>query len=96
MGKNKSAEAEILIKKILKEKSFLILTEEEKSFLFDVYSDDMKIASKNYEEYLALTDSEKLSNILVLVLKEYLGSWHVSTAEMKEISNYIESISKFK
>jgi len=89
-------DAEILIKKVLKEKSFRILTEEEKTFLFDVYSFDMKVACKDYEKYLLLSESEKLANILVLVLKEYMGSWHVTSEEMKEISEYIQTISKIE
>jgi hypothetical protein len=90
----KRADAELLIKKVLQEKSFLVLTQEDKSLIIDVYDDEMRIESTNYEEYLLLDESEKLNNILVLVLKDYLGSWHVSTEEMKEISDYIQSISK--
>jgi hypothetical protein len=96
MEQTRRAEAEVLIKKVLKEKSFLNLTEKEKIFLIDVYSDDMKEASRNYEKYLLLSESEKLVNIVVLVLKEYIGSWHVTTDEMKEISDYLQSISKTK
>lgn len=96
MEQERRIEAEILIKKVLKEKSFLNLTEEEKIFLIDVYSDDMKEASSNYKKYLLLSESEKLVNIVILVLKEYMGSWHVSTDEMKDISEYIKNISTVK
>jgi len=89
-------EAEALIKKVLTEKSFLTLTEKEKAFLIEFYNDDMKSASKNYEEYLLLSESEKLVDIVVLALKEYIGNWHVSTKEMQEISEYLETISKIK
>jgi len=96
MEEDKRVEAEKLIKKVLQEKSFLILTEEDKIFLVEEYSDDMKIASKNYEEYLLLPESQKLVNIVVLALQEYLGNWHVSTDEMKDISDYLQSISQSK
>ena len=90
----KRADAELLIKKVLQEKSFLVLTQADKLLIIDAYDDEMRIESINYEEYLLLDESEKLNNILVLVLKDYLGSWHVSSEEMKEISDYIQSISK--
>jgi hypothetical protein len=90
----KRADAELLIKKVLQEKSFLVLTQADKLLIIDAYDDEMRIESVNYEEYLLLDESEKLNNILVLVLKDYLGSWHVSSEEMKEISDYIQSISK--
>ncbi|PIF04220.1 MAG: hypothetical protein CSA86_02555 [Arcobacter sp.] len=85
-------EAQKLIQKVLKEKSFLILTEEEKALIIEVYNDDMKAESKNYKKYLTLNQNEKLKNILVLTLKDYLGSWHISTQEMEEISQYIQDI----
>jgi len=93
--KNKTnEEAEILIKKILQEKSFANLREEEKTFLIDFYDDDMKVMMKNYKEYLLLPVSEKLVNIVMYVLKEYIGSWHVTPKEMEEISSYLRDISK--
>jgi len=94
MEKCRRDEAEILIKKVLQEKSFLILTENEKKLIIESYTDEMKIESKNYDEYLSLSQNEKLTNILVFVLKEYLGSWHVSSDEMKEISDYMKEINK--
>lgn len=96
MEQNRREKAELLIKKVLEEKSFTSLTEEDKSFLIDEYSDEMKIVSKNYDEYLALPTQQKLVNIIIYSLKEYLGSWHVSTKEMQEISEYLETISKIK
>jgi len=96
MEQERRNEAELLIKKVLKEKSFLVLTENEKHFLIDVYNDEMKIASDDYENYQKLPESQKLVNILILALKEYIGSWHVSTKEMEDISKYIESISTFE
>ena len=88
--------AEMLIKKILKEKSFVSLTDEEKSFLIDFYDDDMKAVMKSYKEYLLLPVLEKLVNIVIYTLKEYLGSWHVTTEEMEEISQYLQNIAKEK
>lgn len=96
MEQERRNEAELLIKKVLKEKSFLVLTENEKHFLIDVYNDEMKIASDDYENYQKLPESQKLVNIVILALKEYIGSWHVSTKEMEDISKYIESISTFE
>jgi len=96
MEQKRRQEAEILVKKILQEKSFLNLTQEDKTLLFDVYDDDMKVASKNYNEYLLLPESERLVNIVILVLKEYIGSWHVTPSEMEEISEYLKDISKLK
>ncbi|BFU77069.1 hypothetical protein ALC152_02840 [Arcobacter sp. 15-2] len=96
MEQERRNEAELLIKKVLKEKSFLVLTENEKHFLIDVYNDEMKIASDDYENYQKLPESQKLVNIVILALKEYIGSWHVSTKEMEDISKYIESISNFE
>lgn len=96
MEQERRNEAELLIKKVLKEKSFLVLTENEKHFLIDVYNDEMKIASDDYENYQKLPESQKLINIVILALKEYIGSWHVSTKEMEDISKYIESISNFE
>jgi len=96
MEQERRNEAELLIKKVLKEKSFLALTENEKHFLIDVYNDEMKIASDDYENYQKLPESQKLVNIVILALKEYIGSWHVSTKEMEDISKYIESISNFE
>jgi len=96
MEQERRNEAELLIKKVLKEKSFLALTENEKHFLIDVYNDEMKIASDDYENYQKLPESQKLINIVILALKEYIGSWHVSTKEMEDISKYIESISNFE
>jgi len=87
-------EAAILIKKVLQEKSFLILTENEKELIIDSYSDEMKIESKNYDKYLSLSLNEKLTNIVLFAIKEYLGSWHVSSDEMKEISEYMKEINK--
>ena len=86
--------AELLIKKVLEQKSYLILTEEEKLMIIDAYSDEMRIENKDYERYLSLSVIEKLDNIVVLVLKEYLGSWHVSSSEMSEVSEYMEGIVK--
>jgi len=94
MEQNRREKAELLVKKVLQEKSFLSLSEEDKSFLIEEYSDEMKIQSKDYGEYLSLPTEQKLVNIIVSVLKEYIGSWHVSTKEMKEISQYLETISK--
>jgi len=94
MEKEKREKAEIIIKKILQEKSLSVINQDEKAFLFDVYSDDMKIASKDYELFLTLPESEKLINIILVVLKEYIGSWHVSPEEMKQLSEYIKTISK--
>lgn len=96
MEQERRNEAELLIKKVLKEKSFLVLTENEKHFLIDVYNDEMKIASDDYVNYQKLPESQKLVNIVILALKEYIGSWHVSTKEMEDISKYIESISNFE
>jgi len=86
--------AELLIKKVLEQKSYLILTEEEKLMIINAYSDEMRIENKDYERYLSLSVIEKLDNIVVLVLKEYLGSWHVSSSEMNEISEYMKDIVK--
>ena len=86
--------AELLIKKVLEKKSYLILTEEEKLMIINAYSDEMRIENKDYERYLSLSVIEKLDNIVVLVLKEYLGSWHVSSSEMNEISEYMKDIVK--
>jgi hypothetical protein len=94
MEEERRIAADVLIKKVLKEKSFKCLTEQDKTFLFDVYEDDIKVASSNYREYLLLPESEKLVNLLVLVLKVYIGNWHVTTEEMNEISEYIKNISK--
>ena len=96
MEEVRRVEAEVLIKKVLKEKSFLILSAQEKTFLFDVYSDEMKVASNNYDEYLLLSESEKLVNIVILVLKEYMGNWHVTPEEMKEISEHLHNIAKIE
>ena len=86
--------AGLLIKKVLEQKSYLILTEEEKLMIIDAYSDEMRIEKKDYERYLSLSVIEKLDNIVVLVLKEYLGGWHVSSSEMNEISEYMKDIVK--
>jgi len=93
---NRREEAEKLIQKILKEKSFSVITQDEKNFLFEEYTDEMKIESKSYEKYLGLSDTEKLENIMVHSLKEYIGGWHVTPEEMSEISNYIQSFSVSK
>ncbi|MGB5866492.1 MAG: hypothetical protein WBG69_01350 [Arcobacteraceae bacterium] len=92
--KQQREQAEILIKKVLEEKSFLVLTQEEKTFLIDEYSDEMKVASSDYEKYLALSESEKLVDIVLVALKEYMGSWHVSTEQMNELSEYMKGIVK--
>ncbi len=94
MEQQKKEQAEILIKKVLEEKSFLVLTQEEKTFLIDVYSDEMKVASSDYEKYLALNETDKLVDIVLVALKEYMGSWHVSTEEMNDLSEYIKGIKK--
>jgi len=94
MAQSSTEKAELLIKKVLKEKSFESLSKEDRDFLIEEYSDEMKIESKNYDEYLSLPTQKKLVNIIVYSLKEYLGSWHVSTQEMKEISEYLAIISK--
>jgi len=96
MEQNRREKAELLVRKVLEEKSFESLSEGDKSFLIDEYSDEMKIESKNYDDYLALSVQQKLVNIIIYSLKEYLGSWHVSTQEMNEISEYLKTISKIK
>lgn len=88
--------AEALIKDILQQKSFTHLTEKEKLFLIDFYSDDMKDACRNYKGYLALPQSQKLMNIIVLVLKEYLGSWHITSDEVAQISSYLQELSSIE
>ena len=94
MEEKRRLEAEELIKKVIREKSFLNLSDEEKKCILDVYSDDMKAASNDYDMYLLLPESKKLVNIVVFVLKEYVANWHVTPAQMKEISQYIQDISK--
>lgn len=89
-------EAEGLIKKVIQEKSLIILSEEEKAFLIDFYNDDMKDACRDYKGYLELAESQKIMNIIILVLKEYLGSWHISSNEVQEISACLEAISKMQ
>jgi len=94
MSQENRKKAEELVKNVLHKKSFMVLSQEEKLFIIDEYQEEMKIESKDYETYLQLDEIDKLNNILVLVLKDYLGSWHVSSEEMKEISEYIATISK--
>lgn len=94
MENDNRAKAEELIKKILEKKSFLVLNEDEKQFLFDTFSEDMKRVTKNYDEYLKLSDALKLEHIVMVALKEYMGSWHVTPEQMVELSEYVQAIAK--
>jgi len=94
MTQDRRKDAERLVKLVLEKKSFLILSEDDKRLILDVFEDDMKVESNDYKKYCSLSESKKLENIVIYNLKVYLGNWHVSSDEMEDISEYMKNITK--
>jgi len=90
MGQAKrKEEANIIIKEVLDKKSFLNLTEEDKSLISDVYKDDIK---KNFgNDIFDIADNNNLAVLsLASALSKNQEQWYKNDIkQLREISKYL-------